>query len=524
MEEKREFASFAIEDGVTATASSASGNATRRGTWPQNQTPQLSTLRKASVASIEQLANGGVASFALATRAEAETGLGEINRKGLTFNEAVLTMIINCVGAGCVLFPKILADVGMVVGPIVCIVCAVTCHQCGVMICTACRIAEEATKTQIQTYEALAAFALPSLKYPLLITKNFAMMGFVIAYVQLVVDSIATFFPGDQPECKPSSLIRFGIVMPFFCFLAMITSLKQLARFTTVGIIAVVIECTCIIAGGIYIMIDKEQHLAAPHYDTLPKYPNSTVATTSEQFVHVMGNVGKYMAIFLFSYAVLATVPSLRSQLQEPLMMHAVLSRSFTLLIAINLVVMFFGYAGFGENSAENVIAGSDGHPGIADDLPAVGKIASVAIIVNILTSSPLYIFVMVTVFESFGDSAVFQPLTPANIGVRVGFIIALIFMGWMLPYVTEIISLVSAVFAVCNNILYPAIFHFYARKKMGILPKNPTTRSLKYWISVIIGLLVMVFGFKGAMESLLSKLESAAAAGPVVCSSAATE
>merc|ERR1719247_3599129 len=105
----------------------------------------------------------------------------------------------------------------------------------------------------------------------------------------------------------------------------MIKDLNQLARFTSLGMAALIIECACIMVGGVVIM-----QKGSSEYTLGPQVQQDELP----------GAVGKYLALFLFSFAILATVPTVRSQLQEPSQMQSVLSTSFMILIVINCTVM----------------------------------------------------------------------------------------------------------------------------------------------------------------------------------------
>lgn len=428
--------------------------------------------------------------FALASVAQGATGMDVVSRpQGLTFNEAVLTMVINCVGAGVVLFPKIMADVGMLIAPLLCIICALTCKECGVMITAASEMAEAMLHRPIRTYEELASFSAPSLKWPLIITKNLCFLGFIVAYMQLVMDSVVAFF--DEEQVKDwIPYIRFGVVLPSFCFLAMIKDLKQLARFSALGISAVIIECLCIMVGGLLIMHGSENK---------PEYSVTPAVTIGE----LPGACGKYIAIFLFSFAIIASVPTVRAQLEDTREMHDVLSRSFFILIFINCAVMLLGYLGFGSETDDNVIVG-----GISHKYPLIGKVGNAAVIFSVLLSTPLLVFCVMSVIESSGRGRICQPLSVANIILRLSLILSLCLIGGKLPYVTEVIGMVSSVFACCNNILFPAVFHYMARRKAGTNAKHPFWRKVKYNAALIVGLCVLVFGFKGSLDTLLQKLE----------------
>jgi len=170
--------------------------------------------------------------------------------------------------------------------------------------------------------------------------------------------------------------------------------------------------------------------------------------------------------------------------------------------------VMTLGYLGFGSEAPDNVVVGFSAH------YPVLGLIASIALIINVLISSPLYIFCVMSLFETSCSGRIWTPMTLPNIGFRIVLISTLCIIGSQLPYVTEIIGLVSSVFACCNNIFFPIIFHYGARQKALTTPRNPAWRTVKYVGAAIVGLCVLIFGVKGSLETLLTKLRQDSSSG----------
>eukprot|EP00440_Ansanella_granifera_P070468 gb/GFBE01076466.1/.p1 GENE.gb/GFBE01076466.1/~~gb/GFBE01076466.1/.p1 ORF type:complete len:499 (+),score=79.03 gb/GFBE01076466.1/:1-1497(+) len=429
-------------------------------------------------------------------------------REGLSLQEGVTTMVINCVGAGVVLLPKVMADVGVIMASMLCVLCALVCKECGVMIGNACAMAEKMEGKPVNSYEDVArVIGGPNWNRILVLTKNSAMLGFLIVYMQFVVDSVSQFYPGDAEE-KPVKAIRFVIVFPTFAALAMCTDLKQLANFSSLGVLSVVVQCGSIMIGGLWMMdeipscaaVEESPSGTCRHYTMLPSLPPDKQA----------GACGKYLSVFLFCFAILTTVPSVRSQLAEPSQMHSLLSRSFSIIVLIYFGVMFMGYLGFGTTAPENIVTG------ISEQFPGVGKSIAVAIILNQLVSAPLVIFCVLSVFESSGSSAIHRTMSSPNIVLRISLIFVLNIIGAALPYLTEVIGLVSSVFGCCNNILFPATFHFLGRRQIGEEAQNPKWRQAKYISSLIVGICVLIFGVQGSLQTLRMKMAEQSGDGAV--------
>lgn len=436
----------------------------------------------------------------------------------ITFGQAVMTMILNCVGSGILFFPKVMADTGMVAAPLLCIICAAVCLECGTLIARSCGMAETKTGIAVTSYEDLASFVGGvSMQRVVSVTKNFAMLGFIIVYFGLVSDSIAKFFPQAAHD-KPMMLIRFAIVLPVFTLLAMLKNLKQLARFAVLGIVAMVIECFGLVGGSLLIGGSAENCQDALRkndcrwFSTAP--PNDTVMDS-------LGPMGKAMSIFLFSYAILATIPSVRSQLKDSSQMPKVLSTSFSFCALLNICIMFIGYFAFGGNAPDNQ------NDGLSLQYPGIAIVVAVAIIVNLLLSTPLYSYCLVSAFEATGDDALRTPLTPPNMVFRACLILALATANHFLPYAMEVIGLVSSVFACANNILFPVLFFYLARRLVNEEQKDQqddieqklephmtekdVNKSflpiLLHGIVLVVGCCVLVFGVQGSLKTLLVKI-----------------
>jgi len=481
----------------------------RFASWPQwlpaNEPPRRTSLRTSA--------------FAARVLVEGNTGqiqsswpdADPVRSGGLSAKDAAMTMVINGVGVSVVLLPKIMADCGVILGILICVVCAKACHECGIMICGACFAAETLTGRKCSSYEDMVtAVAGPMWCRVLVISKNVAMMGFVIVYAQLLIDSFATFLSEESRKDGQVLLhLRFGLVFPIFGVLGMVTDLKQLSPFMSIGIVACFLKCWVIMAGGVWL---TEEIKACPPEDL------SILGNTNCRKYSLMPTVdhhelpeliGKNLAIILFSLAILSTVPSVRSQLEEPAQMHKVLSHSFIIIITLDLIIMILGYIGFG-GTASTIPANENAIVGLTEWFPMLALTGSMSMIVNIMVSYPLFFFCVMQVFESSGNTVLHQPLEIPNIIFRLLLVLFLLSVGASLPYVGEMIGLMSSIFACCNNILFPVLFHMMSRGKTSTVPRHPRMRMVKYVGSTVLGIVVMIFGFKGSLQKLLAKMDAA--------------
>jgi len=435
---------------------------------------------------------------------------------------------LNCVGSGILFFPKVMSDVGIVAAPLLCILCAVVCTECGTLIHKACAMLEEHTGEVITSYEEFAHHVGgPRMEKLVMVTKNFAMLGFIIVYFGLVSDSVYKFIPNkDQISL---GMVRFFIVFPVFALLAMLQNLQQLARFAILGIIAMGFECVLLVAASFAIGGGVD---VCPG-DTRPPHSENGACNwySLEPADGWLGPMGKAMSIFLFSYAILATIPSVRSQLKNPSELPQILRVSFGFCSILNIFIMSAGYYAFGGGVADNQ------NDGLELYYAWIAQFVAVAIIINLLLSTPLYSYCIISVFEASGTDALRTPLSIPNIAFRVGLILALATTNHFLPYAMEVIGLVSSVFATANNILFPLGFFYLARKvvseeaaadtaeladKSGLeIGSEPKSRSrvvaevesgsaLQYGfhaLVLLVGLCVLVFGVQGSLQTLMKKI-----------------
>eukprot|EP00443_Scrippsiella_acuminata_P121478 CAMPEP_0115592782 /NCGR_PEP_ID=MMETSP0272-20121206/10961_1 /TAXON_ID=71861 /ORGANISM="Scrippsiella trochoidea, Strain CCMP3099" /LENGTH=187 /DNA_ID=CAMNT_0003028027 /DNA_START=157 /DNA_END=719 /DNA_ORIENTATION=- len=134
---------------------------------------------------------------------------------------------------------------------------------------------------------------------------------------------------------------------------------------------------------------------------------------------------------------------------------------------------------------------------------PVIGFVSSVAVVINLVFSTPLYSFCLISVFESTGSDTLRTPMTPLNIFFRASLMLLLSVVGEQVPYVIELIGLVSSVFVCCNNVLFPIVFVMLAPGR----PPMPMSKKCSIGATLLIGTYVLVFGFAGSISTLIEKL-----------------
>merc|ERR1712048_296 len=128
------------------------------------------------------------------------------------------------------------------------------------------------------------------------------------------------------------------------------------------------------------------------------------------------------------------------------------------------------------------------------------------SIVFSLLYSTVLVIFCVISIFESFTNKyKIGQQLTCPNVCFRIAFVAFLAFCSDMVPYVMQVIGLVSSVFSVCNNIFLPLVFYNVAAKRAGA----PVSRIKVFFHAIVflIGVMVLIFGFEGSLKTLMDKI-----------------
>jgi hypothetical protein len=220
----------------------------------------------------------------------------------------------------------------------------------------------------------------------------------------------------------------------------------------------------------------------------------------------VLGGVGVAMSVFLYSYIIIDTVPNFRASLAEPKRMPSILASAFSICTFVNVLVCCVCYAGFGQNVPNNTLTA------LKDEFPLVSGLAAVAVVVNLMISTPIYSYCVISFIESTGDDAARTVHSVPNIICRFSIIAFLTFLSHVVPYFKQVIGLVTSVFAVASNIFFPSLFFYMLRSKsLGPEAKSTSTRISSWIFTAVLltGAIVFIFGIKGSLSELIQKLGS---------------
>jgi len=317
--------------------------------------------------------------------------------------------------------------------------------------------------------------------------------------------------------------IRFAVTVPVFAAMGLVKDLTQLARFNSLGIVSAGLECGGVILGGFQAynarspcITTQENIFANP--DTFDAHcrwysPQPRAAAIASITEVALENtwfdiLGQSLSVCVFSLSILSTVPSYRAELAERREGVGILRTALTWISGIFIVVMICGYVGFGNGSAENIMVS------VMENSIPIGLLGSLGVICGLCVSTPVFLFCVFKTVESTGTDAIRTRFTPQNIIARISTIIVVILVSWGLPYASEVIGLIGAVFGVCNNLFFPVLFHILLhRKAAGQVVGTPQTRIDYFFYALIVlcGACTMLFGVKGGLAALQLKMRAEA-------------
>lgn len=425
---------------------------------------------------------------------------------GLTFWETVINFVLNLIGAGVLVLPRTFATSGCVFALCLLATAFIVVMKCALITIANCTLAEAMSGTTVKSYEALCGEILgPMGKTALMFSKNSYFSGIIIVYSIMVTDSIGQWVP-----FVPRETIRWFVVLPIFGGLAMVKDLKQVAKLAPIGVIAAIVQCSSISLGSVIKIIENMAESANVPYTA---------------YVPDFLAIGSVLATCAFGCgSIVATVPSVRCAMAEPKELPEALKYALGIVFSVYAGVSIIAYWAFGDDVTNNAMNSINKDCSLFQCF--TGKVAALAIIMNLLISTPGVSFFVVSVVESLGTGPVFKPLSPPNIGARAVFILTMVLIGSLLPYVSEVVGLLSASFGCFNVLVLPSLINYRALeryKEAGI--EHPVGNALEeggklsYAGVGVVAAIAMLFGIMGGITRLAAKM---AAAGTITTTTTA--
>mmetsp|Transcript_46907 Transcript_46907/g.118954 ORF Transcript_46907/g.118954 Transcript_46907/m.118954 type:complete len:534 (+) Transcript_46907:75-1676(+) len=230
-------------------------------------------------------------------------------------------------------------------------------------------------------------------------------------------------------------------------------------------------------------------------------------------------DVASIASYAMFCFAVVVTVPSVQSTMQEPKQLGSASTRAYLLSSIVFLSIMGLQYAGSGNLGPENIIEGmrserpsgwwAMARPWETGTSTMVSKLFAIVVTSNLLLIDATYVPCAVIALETIAGEAVEQGGWPARVSIRLGLVVLRFAVATGVSSFIALSSFTSSLFCVSNNILIP-ILAFYAT--VGAQSISPARRVAHVAI-FLFGCFIAVFGTINAVSALLDPIGSQAVA-----------
>lgn len=432
--------------------------------------------------------------------AESEEHHGPIT--GLSVSDSVSTLLLGVAGAAGALFPFAMKTSGYMIAPIILVVISVMMVETSCLVSSGMSKLEQASKStpgSLKNYESFGHAVGGGLGYAIvMLTKGIGLCGACLIRIQFQTDSICALFRTEQTD-----YVRFMLVMPLFIGFGCVKDIARLARFSIFGLAGLGLLYFCIMIGGLVAAWSTDRcegdvYVEGSDCRFYSPVPDDGLA---------LQDIAMVSSLCLLNTAHVAVAASVRPKMSQPSQIIRSSRLAIGLVCTVYFLLMALGYYGFGEGVGEKVIVD------IARHSPFLGSIAAIGMIVNCTISAPISFLIVVDTLESMGTSTFHTPLSPLNMIWRAGLIVALTLVSWCVPYVAEVIGMLSSVITVSNNVFLPVLLHYYLRRSGRVQNDQQSTLKHTFHVGIMItGVGVGIFGFRGSYNKLMMKLSADAA------------
>lgn len=406
-------------------------------------------------------------------------------REGITRKEAWSNMVLALIGVMVCLLPNIMSKSGYLLAPLLLLLASLVVIRMGKLICEACELVEETRGSapgSVKSNEDLAK-AVGMYKI-LLVSKNTVILATVLVAEKFLIDALSGLLP--KPMKLSKSVLRWFFIFPAVCLMALLKDLTQLSKYAWVGLVGMTVQLFGLVGGcllGCFTERDRSYSMLPPEGSTIP------------------GMAGITLSAFIFAFAILATVPSVRAQMQKPQEMPQALRDAIGFTVILYEVIMLWGYFAYGEDVSENFTQD------IAAAFPVFGMLPSLGLLANVAITAPLFFYCFFSVIEATGTDAIRTQGTRPNTVARVSLVLVLTLFGWIIPGILSLIGVFSSVFCVCNNLFFP-IFFYHRLRRQTEHPVSALDLGLNV-ATAFLGVLVFVYGLQGSLETLWKEMGS---------------
>lgn len=279
-----------------------------------------------------------------------------------------------------------------------------------------------------------------------------------------------------------------GALMKRVAFLGPIVCILTVA-FAWIG------AANSVVSAGAMPMACRSGHVVLPGFSDL----------FSMKMILEFAAVGSYG---FYNFAVIVTVPTLRNQMKNPKKTAPAAIIAYFIALVMFLPIMFLGYAGFGNEAPENLVDSMrDQRPSgwwalnrgwELGHLTVEGVCLDLIVTINLLMTEAIIVPCGVLAVEASFPGLFRRGPRWARQAMRLGVALFRLLVATSIESFVAMSALVSAMFCVCNNIIFPIVaFHYCKVKEVGHV------RKTLHFLVLLYGVFIMVFGSFAAVGAL---------------------
>jgi len=230
----------------------------------------------------------------------------------------------------------------------------------------------------------------------------------------------------------------------------------------------------------------------------------SLLPGTDSNFLSIAG-VASYT---FYSFAVIVTVPSLRSQMKDPRKTVPATSAAYSICFLLFLPIMLLSYAGFGGYAPENLISGmrierpagwwAHQSPFEVGRISSAGALLSFVVVLNLMLTELIYLPCTIFAIDA-SCPQLFRHGPPwAPKVMRASYVIFRFIAATSIESFVALSTLISSLFCILNNVIFPVLaFHKLGVKQVSVW------RKASHTIIVLYGMFVLILGSAASIQKL---------------------
>jgi len=361
---------------------------------------------------------------------------------------------------------------------------------------------------------AEAALGKPGL-YVSNITSTCALLGFICNGQVLIAQSANVIMPLSRDPQTSEGWWNLLVTCETL-FFAFVNIGALLGKTAVLGPICTIAVLFLIFLGTWRAMGELESSFPEECRDSADK-PYQSMAPQGSSLSAQVSTSAQMLAYYFFTFAIIVTVPTLKSQMAKPQKLVLATTSAFAVVCALFFALMMMYYIAFGNLGPDNVITG------LRDNRP-VGWWAQTS---PWQTGTPTWIgnAAAIIITTQFGVAdAIYVPCAVIAVEVWAAKLINHTWLAWALPrigvsllrllvstFVTSFISLSSltaSLFCICNDILIPVLCFYRTGRAKDIHP----LRKIFHVAIFLFGLAVVILGTWSAIQAMISANQEPAA------------